>query len=187
MNSSPTPPAPAGPITLRRATVADAADHARIMSDPAVLPGLNQVPYGDAALWVQRLTEMLQPGKTDLPLVALRDGVIVGTAALHPAVPLRRRHVALLGISVAPHAQGQGVGRALMQGLCDYADGWAQIQRVELTVFVDNQRAIRLYESMGFRIEGTHRAYALRDGVYEDVHSMARLHPQPPMARWPVA
>ena len=28
-----------GPITLRRATVADAADHARIMGDPAVLPG----------------------------------------------------------------------------------------------------------------------------------------------------
>jgi putative acetyltransferase len=188
MIESPVPPVlpvPPGPLTLRRATVADAADHARIMGDPAVLPGLMQLPYVDAAIWVQRLTETLQPGKTDLPLVALRDGVIVGTAGLHPAVQIRRRHVALLGISVAPHAQGQGVGRALMQGLCDYADGWAQIQRIELTVFADNRRAIRLYESVGFRIEGTHRGYALRDGVYEDVHSMARLHPEPPVIRWP--
>jgi len=28
--------------------------------------------------------------------------------------------------------------------------------------------------------EGTHRGYALRHGRYVDVHSMARLHPNPP-------
>ena len=28
--------------------------------------------------------------------------------------------------------------------------------------------------------EGTHRGYALRDGVYVDAHAMARLHPDAP-------
>jgi putative acetyltransferase len=112
---------------------------------------------------------------------------MVGSAALHPAPQLRRRHVAMLGISVAADAQGQGVGRALMQALCDYADGWAHILRIELTVFTDNARAIALYQGFGFRHEGTHRAYALRQGAYADVHAMARLHPQPPVAAWPAA
>ena len=72
-----------------------------------------------------------------------------------------------------------------MQALCDYADRWAQVLRIELTVFVDNERAITLYRKFGFRLEGTHRGYALRDGAYADVHAMARLHPQPPAIVWP--
>jgi putative acetyltransferase len=86
----------------------------------------------------------------------------------------------LLGLSVAPKAQGQGVGRALMQALVDWADRWGQVLRLELNVYTDNERAIALYRSFGFEIEGTHRAYALRDGKYVDSHSMARLHPNPP-------
>jgi putative acetyltransferase len=52
-------------------------------------------------------------------------------------------------------------------------------------VFTDNARAIALYQRFGFRVEGTYRAYALRDGVYADALAMARLHPNPPVAAWP--
>jgi putative acetyltransferase len=170
----------ASPITLRRATPADAAAFARIMGDPDVLPNLMQLPYTSEAIWRARLADNDAPGKTDLSLVAERHGAVVGSAGLHPAPQVRRRHAAMLGISVAREAQGQGVGSALMQALCDYADGWAQLLRIELTVFVDNARAIALYRRFGFEHEGTLRAYALRDGVYVDVHTMARLHPNPP-------
>lgn len=121
----------------------------------------------------------------DLPAAS----VLVRRAGLHPAPQSRRRHVAMLGISVEPAAQGQGVGTALMQAPmqapCSCADGWAQIQRIELTVFTDNDRAIRLFERFGFRHEGTQRAHALRDGAFADVHAMARLHPRPPLAARP--
>lgn len=168
-------------FTLRRATPDDAPALARIHSHPAVQPNLMQLPYASVERWRQVLADNEQPGRTDLVLLAERDGQVLGSAGLHPVgQALRRRHAAMLGISVAPEAQGQGVGRALMQALCDYADRWAQILRIELTVFTDNERAIRLYRSLGFEHEGTHRGYALRDGVYADVHSMARLHPQPP-------
>ncbi len=168
-------------LTLRRATPADASDFARINSHPEVQPNLMQLPYGNVERWRQVLADNDLPGKTDFVLVAERDGRMVGSAGLHPAsTGLRRRHAAMLGISVAAEAQGQGVGRALMQALCDYADRWAQILRIELTVFTDNTRAIALYRSLGFELEGTHRAYALRDGVFTDAHCMARLHPQPP-------
>lgn len=174
------------PITIRRARLSDAAAFARTMGHPDVLPGLLQQPFASESHWQARLGESLALGKADLILVAERPDAqgepqVVGNAGLHPAgIQLRRRHVMGLGIAVHPDAQGQGVGRALMQALCDWADRWGQVLRIELTVFVDNARAIALYQQFGFRQEGRHVGYALRDGRYEDVFTMARLHPNPP-------
>lgn len=176
-------------LTIRRATPADAPEFTRIMGHPEVLASLMQVPYLVEDRLRTMLTEQQQSGKTDLFLVAERAGAgdglrVLGTSGLHPAgLALRRRHVMTLGISVAPEAQGQGVGRALMAAMLDYADRWAQVLRVELQVYADNHRAIALYESLGFRHEGRHIGYALRDGRYVDSLSMARLHPNPPA--WP--
>ena len=168
-------------ITVRRAGTKDAAAFARIMGDPSVYPGLMQLPYTDEETWRARLAENFAPGKTDLPLAAELNGEVVGTSGLHPTGPsLRRRHVMMLGISVLPQAQRQGVGTALMAAMCDYADRWAGTLRIELTVYSDNHAAIALYRKFGFVPEGTHRAYALRDGVYVDALAMARLHPRPP-------
>lgn len=173
------------PVTVRRAQPGDAADFARLMAHPEVYANLMQLPWPTEAQWRARIEDMAQPQRTDLQLVAERGGQVVGSLGLHPPVALRRRHCAMLGISVDVAAQGQGVGRALMQAACDYADQWGQILRIELTVFTDNLRARALYERFGFRLEGTHRAYALRHGLYADVHAMARLHPHPPAVAWP--
>lgn len=168
-------------ISVRRAGLQDAAAFARIMGDPGVFPGLMQMPYTNEDIWRARLIELTAPGKADLMLVAERGGAVVGTAGLHPAgASVRRRHVLMLGMSVASDAQGQGVGSALMGALCDYADNWVGVLRLELSVYTDNARAIGLYKKFGFAIEGTMRGYALRDGQYTDTYAMARLHPQPP-------
>jgi putative acetyltransferase len=169
-------------LTLRRVTPADAAVMAEQLADPEVFPGLLQLPYANVELWRQRLSAPAVPGSPELLLLAERDGHVVGNAGLHAAgTQLRRRHAMMLGISVSPAVQGQGVGNALMAALLDYADNWAQALRIELTVFSDNERAIRLYERHGFEREGLHRAYALRNGAYVDVLAMARLHPKQPL------
>lgn len=169
------------PLTIRRATARDAAAFARIMNEPDVLAGLMQMPHTSEDLWRPRLADNDLPGKLDLALVAERDGEVLGTCGLHPVGPSpRRRHVMMLGISVAPQAQGQGVGTALMQAMVDYADRWAQVLRLELQVYADNLRAQALYRRFGFVVEGRHPAYAMRDGRYVESLSMARLHPDPP-------
>lgn len=174
---------PRSALTLRRATPDDAPAFVALMADPQVFGGLMQLPYPSEAQWRQRL-EGSDNGGAELSLVAERDGDLVGSAGLHPVgAHVRRRHVAMIGISVRPDAQGQGVGTALMQALCDYADRWAHILRIELGVYTDNVRAIALYRRFGFEGEGTHKAYALRDGVFVDSHTMARLHPNPPKVR----
>lgn len=170
-------------ITIRRASPKDAAAHALIMSDPAVQPGLLQMPYVDEATMLARLTEACAPGKTDLPLSAELDGDVVGSAGLHAVgVAVRRRHVLTCGIGVLGSAQGRGVGSALMAAMCDYADRWFGALRIELTVYTDNEAAIRLYRKFGFEIEGTMRGYAMRDGRYVDAYAMARFNPAPARA-----
>ena len=66
-------------ITIRRARPDDAAAIARLMDDPAVYAGLMQMPYASEEAQRARLAESLAPGKTDLLLVAERDGKIVGS------------------------------------------------------------------------------------------------------------
>lgn len=173
-------------LVIRRMTPRDAAFMARMMGDPAVYPGLMQLPYASEQIWAERLAGPPPAGSNDLQLVAERGGEPLGSLGLHPAgLHVRRRHVAMLGISVLGSAQGQGVGSALMQAALDYADRWGQILRIELNVYTDNHRAIALYRRFGFELEGTHKAYALRDGAYVDSHAMARLHPNPPTVRTP--
>ena len=106
---------------------------------------------------------------------AFIDGQLAGQLAVMLNQRVRRRHVATFGIGVDPRYHGKGVGSRLMQAMIDLCDNWAAIERIELTVFTDNPAAMALYRKFGFEIEGTSRAYAMRDGVLVDAYHMARL------------
>ena len=167
-------------IAIRRAVPKDAAAIAAYMVEPSVFGGLLQLPYPTEEMWFKRLSDGATPGSADLSLVAELDGAVVGGAGLHAAaLQLRRRHAMGLGISVAVAAQRKGVGNALMAALCDYADRWVGVRRIELTVYTDNESAVRLYRRFGFEIEGTFSGYALRDGFLVDAYAMARIRPAP--------
>ena len=168
------------PISIRRATPEDASAMTALMSEEAVYGNLLQLPHPSEATWRERLEAKSSTG--DVQLVALAKGQLVAMAGLHANPHIRRRHAMHLGMAVTVPAQGKGVGSALMAALIDYADRWVAVMRIELTVFTDNERAIALYRKFGFVQEGIFRAYGLRDGRYQDVLAMARLHPSPP--RW---
>jgi putative acetyltransferase len=164
-------------IVIRRALPTDYEAFASSLGDPLVYPGTLQLPYPSPEMWRKRLAEMPD---TDILLVATSNGEVVGHAGLHSVGKSQRRaHAMMLGITVSAEWQGKGIGRMLMKALLDVADGWLNIFRIELSVFTDNERAIALYREFGFEIEGTHRAYALRDGRYVDGYSMARIRPKP--------
>ena len=166
------------PLHIRRARVEDAPAFTALFADPAVYPGTLQMPFPSEANWRKRLADNDQPGSRHIQLVAERDGAIIASAGLHPVSDSpRRAHAMVLGIMVAGHAQGQGVGKALLQALLHAADQWANVLRTELTVFADNQRAIALYRSLGFLDEGLLRGYAFRDGQFADTLAMARWRP----------
>jgi L-phenylalanine/L-methionine N-acetyltransferase len=113
-------------------------------------------------------------GPNMLTLVAAVGDRIVGDAGLE-CYAGRRAHVGQIGMGIRDDWQRRGVGTALLGALVDTADNWLNLRRIELTVYVDNAPAIRLYEKFGFEREGVCRAYAFRNGGYVDAISMARL------------
>lgn len=100
---------------------------------------------------------------------------VIGTAGLNVFANNRLRHSASIGIMVHREYQGNGVGRKLIEALLDIADNWLMLVRVELSVFIDNLKAIELYKKLGFEIEGTKRKAAIRNGEYIDEYIMARI------------
>ena len=165
-------------ITIRALEPGDALEVSALTGAHGTFEGTLQLPDMPVASrleWLQKVDPL------SCRLVAVGQGRVVGSAGLHPAGnTLRRSHVRMLGISIAPGWQGRGVGRMLINRLLDWADNWAGVLRVELTVHADNDRAMALYRSLGFEEEGRHRAYAMKDGRYVDALCMARLHPNPP-------
>jgi putative acetyltransferase len=136
---------------------------------------LPDMPVASRLEWLQKI----EPHSCRL--VAVAQGRVVGSAGLHLAgTSLRRSHVRGLGIGIASSHQGRGVGRLLISRLLDWADNWAGVLRVELTVHADNERAIALYRAMGFVEEGRHIGYSMKNGRYVDALCMARLHPSQP-------
>lgn len=161
-------------VEIRPAGKDDVEAMWRIARQPAVQAATLQLPSTRLAQREQRFAEL---GDSDHFYVAVRHGEVVGMADLHVHDRGRRRHVGELGMAVTPAHGGQGIGSALLRTLLDLADKWLDLRRLELQVYVDNDRAIRLYERHGFQVEGTLREYAFTNGAYIDALFMARLRP----------
>ncbi len=108
-------------------------------------------------------------------IVAEVDGDLVGYVAASGGEFNRIRHSAYVVAGVRQGFAGQGIGTLLFSAL----DAWAvshSVHRLELTVRVDNEAAIRLYKRMGFDVEGARRHSLLVDGEYVDELCMAKLY-----------
>ena len=79
-------------------------------------------------------------------------------------------------IYVAPEAQGQGVGRALLATVVASAEQ-AGIWTVQTGVFPENQASIRLHEACGFRVVGVRERLGRLHGRWRDVVLLERRSP----------
>ena len=84
------------------------------------------------------------------------------------------RHSGMLGIGLLAEHRGKGLGERLARAALDAARAIG-IERVELGVYATNERAIALYERLGFEREGVRRRWRKLDGVYDDDVVMAVL------------
>lgn len=160
-------------INIRHAEPEDFESIRQILASRTSVWGTTQLPFPSAQQWRKRLVE---PPAGLYNLVAIVENEVVGQLALStfPNRP-RRRHVGQLGMAVREDSHGRGVGTSLVEAATELADKWLNLIRLELEVYTDNEKAIRLYKKFGFQIEGTLAQFAFRDGSYVDAFVMGRI------------
>lgn len=134
---------------------------------------------------------MLEPGERNITVEQLKarlslsneesiffgiedDDELVGFISVTRGAYKRIRHTAYIVVGIQQKYSGKGLGMKLFQEV----EKWAlkcNVSRLELTVMSHNERAIKLYEKMGFYKEGTKEKAMLIDGVYINEYYMAKL------------
>ncbi len=171
-------------LLLRQATRLDAHAIARILREGADDGLVARSDEVDPAA-VSRQVEAVRAMSNSLFLVATipepgapDDDEVIGMLSLEGAPLLRLYDVARRNMAVTPSRRGHGVGRALVQYATEVADASGLIRKIELLTRANNERAIRLFKSVGFIEEGRLRERLRReDGTYLDDMCMARFKP----------
>lgn len=104
----------------------------------------------------------------------LDAGLLAGFCAGSRTSNLRDKHSLHIVAGIRQAYTGKTWGYALLKEL----EGWAReykVSRLELSVMVNNTKAIALYEKLGYKFEGTKiNAVKLKSG-FVDEHIMAKL------------
>jgi RimJ/RimL family protein N-acetyltransferase len=124
--------------------------------------------------WLEKQLEEDQTNTYWFAIRALEDDRLLGDADL--SVINWGSRDAFVGIGIGEREfWGKGYGSDAMELILRYAFNELNLRRVSLNVFEFNERALRSYEKVGFRIEGWERQVIKREGHRWDVIDMGLL------------
>lgn len=161
-------------LSFRPLGMADAPEVLLVLRRAA--GGLSRQPHEMDLAWAEEaLASALGGGVA----IGAWDGANLAGVIKAPRMPsVQFEHVLWdLTVAVDPDFQRRGIARGLFEALFSTAATLdPRIERVELVVREGLTHAIRLYESLGFRIEGRfERRFRLPDGRYEADLPMVRF------------
>ena len=160
-------------VAIRRATPDDAEAMVGFLSalhaeDPDTL-GRREVPTVDEE---RDVIAKAASAERAFFLLAFEQHDVVGLLDVFAWERPEGRHCGRLGISVLKDRRDRGVGRKLMARAIADVKAWDGFCRLELDVVAWNARAIHLYESCGFEVEGRRRQAINLRGSNEDILCM---------------
>ncbi|GAA0369962.1 GNAT family N-acetyltransferase [Bacillus horti] len=107
-------------------------------------------------------------------IVLQKNDEIIGDIALQDIDTTNRSGGIRISINKHNH-QGRGYGTEALKLMLDYGFGQLNLHRIELTVYDYNERAIHVYEKVGFKVEGRLRDALYYDHAYHDTIFMSIL------------
>jgi tRNA (Thr-GGU) A37 N-methylase/ribosomal protein S18 acetylase RimI-like enzyme len=170
-------------IKIREAQVKDASLLVESEQRIAATPGmLVSHPHEIKIEAFQTKIKFLNKLANGISIVAENDQQIVGHAWLEPSGLEAIEHVLRLTIAVHIGHQEQGVGEKILSYLIDWAKAVPNVEKIELNVRAVNLRAIRLYQKLGFNIEGRirHRIRTTDSRYMDDLQMGLFVKKNPP-------
>jgi ribosomal protein S18 acetylase RimI-like enzyme len=157
---------PTPPIQIRQLTPADAESFRELR-----LEGLRLNPEAFGSTYEfekdQPLTRYIGWLTNSTVFGAFQNSQLIGTASLTISSGLKDSHKGLLrAMYVRPGSRRSGAGRLLVEAAIQTAR--QKVERVLLAVVSDNQPAIRLYQTLGFRQYGLEKNALKHNGKYSD-------------------
>jgi len=132
---------------------------------------------GEAFIDVLGFEQLIQTDSANprnLFLVAQVDDRIVGFSRCQGNSLKRMVHKVEFGVCILKEFWGCGIGNNLLKTSIDWADS-SGITKINLSVLQTNDKAIRLYQKLGFEIEGVLKNdKILSDGNYYNTIMMGR-------------
>lgn len=167
------------PFQIRTAKPKDAAailDHTRkvtLNTDFLLTTAeeMSYVPLKKEKEWIKSI--LYHP--TELAILAEIDEGIIGFLDFHGGNRQRTVHQGEFGMSVDENFRGEGIGRALVSAMIDWATAHPLLEKINLEVFHNNIPAINLYKSFGFEEEGRRKKQVKIENDYFDLISMAKF------------
>lgn len=170
---------PAGRVRLRHLRATDLPVFAAYRADPAVARFQGFDPYTEAQAAAFIASQATAPvpaapgGWVQLAIAHATDDQLLGDCALHRYAHEPR--IAEIGITLAPHWQGQGLARAAVHELLALCFGQLQLHRVVALTDVRNLPCVALLEGAGLRREGHFRQNGWYKGEWCDEYQYALL------------
>ena len=116
-----------------------------------------------------------------MSLWGIRDGDrIIGGAGFYAQPPGNRlSHSAIFFLYIEPAYWGKGIGTKTIRFLEDEAQIKGYL-RMECMVADTNPHAVKLYEELGYELEGVKKQAFFIDGKYADLKIMGKIFPPGP-------
>lgn len=120
----------------------------------------NPLSHHDLRQYIESSTgDIYRDGQ--LRLIIEEEGATMGCIDLFDFDARNRK--AAIGMYVAPHARGKGVGKQAVQLLLDYAFGFLHLRMLYAIIAVKNTACKHIYEAMGFAPSSVLHAWTLED------------------------
>jgi len=136
----------------------------------------NFLTFGDGELSIsvsdeETLLRDSRNAENKIMILAFVGDEIIGCLHFTGGARARTKHSGEFGVSVLRAYWDQGIGTALVEALIHWVKASEIIRKLNLRVRSDNERAVRVYEKLGFIQEGLiTREFYISGLFYDSIH-----------------